>query len=297
MKQRITRASNVGRLTALIGLLLLAPLLVLPFFPEDAQFATAFLVPGIASILLGLALCLCVKTHPLTMQEAMHHGNLLVLYIWLYGCLAGALPFVLGGRLTFVQALFEAVSGWTTTGLSVMDVTVTPPIFLFYRSFMQFCGGLGFVMIMMTFVQGRMGMVLYNAEGHPDKLMPTLRETVRTIVLMYMAFLAVGVGAYVLCGMPVFDAVLHTMGALSTGGFSNRAESIGAYHSVAIEGVTIVLMLVGTTNFAILLLIVRRKWRDALRCSELRFLGVLLAIFVPVTALVLMTGLYMSLSE
>ena len=152
-------------------------------------------------------------------------------------------------------------------------------------------------MIMMTFVQGRMGMVLYNAEGHPDKLMPTLRETVRTIVLMYMAFLIVGVGAYALCGMPVFDAVLHTMGALSTGGFSNRAESIGAYHSAAIEGVTVVLMLVGTTNFAILLLLVRRKWRDALRCSELRFLGVLLAVFVPVTALVLMTGLYMSLGE
>ena len=63
-----------------------------------------------------------------------------------------------------------------------------------------------------------------------------------------MAFLAVGVGAYALCGMPVFDAVLHTMGALSTGGFSNQAESIGAYHSVAIEGVTVVLMLVGTTT-------------------------------------------------
>lgn len=75
--------------------------------------------------------------------------------------------------------------------------------------------------------------------------------------------------------MPAFDAVLHTMGALSTGGFSNQTESIGAYHSVAIEGVTVFLMLVGTTNFAILLLLVRRKWRDALRCSELRFLGVL----------------------
>lgn len=297
MKRSITRVSNVGRLTVLIGLLLLAPLLVLPFFPGDVRFAAAFLVPGGGSILLGLALCLRVRVYPMSMQEAAHHGNLLVLYIWLYGCLAGALPFVLGGRLTFVQALFEAVSGWTTTGLSVMDVTITPPIFLFYRSFMQFCGGLGFVMIMMTFVQGRMGMLLYNAEGHPDKLMPTLRETVRTIVLMYMAFLSVGVAAYVLCGMPLFDAVLHTMGALSTGGFSNQPESIGAYRSVAIEGVTVVLMLVGTTNFAILLLIVRRKWRDAFRCSEVRFLGALLAVFVPVTALVLMTGLYMSLGE
>ena len=68
MKQRISRAGSVGRLTVLIGLLLLAPLLVLPAFPEDTPFAAAFLVPGIASILLGLALCLCVKTHPLTMQ-------------------------------------------------------------------------------------------------------------------------------------------------------------------------------------------------------------------------------------
>ena len=131
MKQRISRAGSVGRLTVLIGLLLLAPLLVLPIFPEDAQFAGAFLIPGIASVLLGLALCLCIPVRPLTVQEAMHHGNLLVLYIWMYGCLAGALPFVLGGQLTFVQALFEAVSGWTTTGLSVMDVTVTPSIFLF----------------------------------------------------------------------------------------------------------------------------------------------------------------------
>ena len=127
MKQRITHASNVGKLTALIGLLLLAPLLVLPFFPEDRQYAAAFLIPGGVSILPGLMLCLCVKARPLTMQEAAHHGNLLVLYIWLYGCLAGALPFVIGNRLTFVQALFESVSGWTTTGLSVMDVTVTPP--------------------------------------------------------------------------------------------------------------------------------------------------------------------------
>lgn len=297
MKPKITHASNIGKLTALIGLLLLAPLLVLPFFPEDAQYAPAFLIPGGISILLGTVLCLCVKVRPLAVQEAMHHGNLLVLYIWLYGCLAGAIPFVLGDKLSFVQGLFEAVSGWTTTGLSVMDVAVTPPIFLFYRSFMQFCGGLGFVMIMMIFVQGRMGMVLYSAEGHADKLMPTLQETVRTIVLMYMSFLVVGIGAYVLCGMPVFDAVLHTMGALSTGGFSNQADSIGAYHSVAIESVTVFLMLIGTTNFAILMLIVRRKWKDVLRCSELRFLGTLLAIFVPIAALSLITKLYMGFGE
>ena len=219
MKLKLTRASNAGKLTLLIGLLLLAPLLVLPFYPEDARFAAAFLLPGGASILLGALMCAKKSAATDSALEAAHRGNLLVLYIWAYGCLAGALPFVLGDRLSFVQGLFEAVSGWTTTGLSVMDVSVTPHIFLFYRSFMQFCGGLGFVMIMMAFVQGRMGMVLYSAEGHPDKLMPTLRQTVRAIVLMYLSFLVAGVAAYVVCGMPLFDAILHAMGALSTGGF------------------------------------------------------------------------------
>ena len=297
MKLMLTRASNAGKLTLLIGLLLLAPLLVLPFYPEDARFAVAFLIPGGASILLGALMCAKKSVATDSASEAAHRGNLLVLYIWAYGCLMGALPFVLGDRLSFVQGLFEAVSGWTTTGLSVMDVRVTPHIFLFYRSFMQFCGGLGFVMIMMAFVQGRMGMVLYSAEGHPDKLMPTLRQTVRAIVLMYLSFLVAGVAAYVVCGMPLFDAILHAMGALSTGGFSNRADSIGAYHSVAIEGVSIFLMLIGTTNFAILLLMVRRRWRDALRCSEVRFLGALLTIFVPLTAISLATGLYLTAGE
>ena len=297
MKLMLTRASNAGKLTLLIGLMLLAPLLVIPFYPEDARFAAAFLIPGGASILLGALMCAKRSAAAVSASEAAHRGNLLVLYIWAYGCLAGALPFVLGDRLSFVQGLFEAVSGWTTTGLSVMDVRVTPPIFLFYRSFMQFCGGLGFVMIMMAFVQGRMGMVLYSAEGHPEKLMPTLRQTVRAIVLMYLSFLIAGIVAYVICGMPVFDAVLHAMGALSTGGFSNRADSIGAYHSVAIEGVSIFLMLIGATNFAILLLMVRRGWRDALRCGEVRFLGALLALFVPLTAVSLATGLYLTAGE
>lgn len=240
MKQRITHASNVGRLTALIGLLLLAPLLVLPFFPEDAPFAAAFLIPGIASILVGLALCLCPPARPLTMQEAMHHGNLLVLYIWLYGCLAGALPFVLGGRLTFVQALFEAVSGWTTTGLSVMDVTVTPPIFLFYRSFMQFCGGAGstaggiklsrtLIMLKASFAELRARVSpehevrtpsITRAQGKSPVDAPTLRATAGFVTLYLLLFAA---GTLLLCiteGAPLASCMFEFASSLGTVGLS-----------------------------------------------------------------------------
>ena len=289
--------SNMGKLTLLIGLLLLVPLSMLPFFPQDACYACAFLVPAGASLLMGGLLCLIKRRESISRQTATHSGNLLVLYIWLYSFVMGAIPFVLSGQLTFVQALFESVSGWTTTGLSVVDVESTPTVFLFYRSFMQFCGGLGFVLIMTTVIHEKMAMVLYSAEGHPDKLRPTLRETVRVIVYLYLFFFVVGTAAYALCGMPLFDSILHAMGALSTGGFSNRTDSIGAYHSPAIEAVSVVLMLIGTTNFAILLLFFQRKFRTALRCSELRLMGLLLVILAPLTALSLMSGLYMRAGE
>ena len=178
----------------------------------------------------------------------------------------GALPFVLSGLLNPIQAVFEAVSGWTTTGLSVMDVEATPYIFLFHRGFMQFCGGLGFLMMMIIFVQGKQAMALYSAEGHPDKLLPNIRKTAQTICIMYCGFLVVGVLMYLVCGMNLFDSIIHTMCSLSTGGFSTRADSIGYYDSPAIEAVTIVQMLVGTTNFAALLLLTKGKIMQFIRC-------------------------------
>jgi len=140
-------------------------------------------------------------------------------------------------------------------------------------------------------------MNLYNAEGHPDKLMPNLKKTAQTICLMYNGFLIAGTIAYVGAGMMLFDAINHTMCALSTGGFSTKLNSIGEYNSFPIQLITIAFMLIGTTNFAVLLLLTRRKWRQVIRISEVKFMFFLLLIFVPVTAVSLMSGLNMGISE
>ena len=152
-------------------------------------------------------------------------------------------------------------------------------------------------MMIVMLVSDKRSMDLFNAEGHPDKLMPNLRKTARTIFAMYLAFLLAGTAAYAIAGMPLFESICHAMCSLSTGGFSTRLNSIGEYRSLAIELVTIVLMLIGTTNFAVLLLLVRRKWRQALRVSELRFLFLLLIVFVPLIALSLSSGLGMGFGE
>ncbi len=299
MIRNFSNRSNIGKLMLLIGLLVAVPLLILPFYPQDKSYALSFIIPSLSSVAIGAIACLVGRKDDSKFEwrSSMQRGSLTVLFAWGWGVLIGALPFVISGKLTFVQALFEAVSGWTTTGLSVMDVSVTPHIFLFHRSFMQFCGGLGFVMMMVMLVQDKQSMNLYNAEGHPDKLMPTLKKTAQTICLMYNGFLIVGTVAYVIAGMGLFDAINHTMCALSTGGFSTKLNSIGEYNSFPIEIVTIVLMLIGTTNFAVLLLLVRKKWRQAIRVSEVKFMFLLLLIFVPVTAFALMSGLNMGLGE
>ena len=280
--------SNPGKLMIMIGLLVTASLAILPFYPQDMGYAICFLLPGLFSILAGGLVCAFGKRETYFSSDrltAQRHSNNTVLFTWFWGIAVGAMPFFLSGQLKFVQSLFESVSGWTTTGLSVMDVAKTSHIFLFYRSFMQYCGGLGFVLMMVMLVSGKRSMDLFNAEGHPDKLMPNLKQTAQTIFEMYIIFLILGTAAYVVCGMPLFDSLCHAMCSLSTGGFSTKLSSIGEYHSLSIEIVTIVLMLIGTTNFAVLLLLLRGKWRQVIQVSEVRFLFLLLLIFVPLMAL------------
>lgn len=300
IKARMAGGSIYGKLMLLIGALLLVPVLVLPFYPTEAAHAVSFLLPSLLSICLGFAIC-CIKSHPESekgvWKSSLQSGSLPVLFAWCYGFLAGAVPFVVSGQLNFVHALFESVSGWTTTGLSVVDVTAMPHIFLFHRSFMQYCGGLGFILMMLLLVGGKQAMSLFNAEGHPDRLMPSLKRTVQTIFAIYNGFLVLGTFLYTRFGMELFDAVCHTMSALSTAGFTTQANSIGTYGSYPIEVITIILMLIGSTNFAVLLLLTRFQFKKLLKVSELRFMFGLLAVFVPLVALALWRAYDMGIGQ
>ena len=284
----------------MIGLFVLTPVLVLLYYRDEAHFAVSFLIPALFSMGLGFLICLFSKKvnhHNLTWWDARAYSSWTVIFAWLWGVLIGAIPFVLGGQLGFVQALFEAVSGWTTTGLSAIDVSITPQVYLFHRSFMQYCGGLGFVMMMIVFISNKHSMDLYSAEGHPDKLMPNIRKTSHIIFIIYNVCLILGTIAYMFAGMTLFDGVCHAMCSLSTGGFSTKLNSIGEYNSFPIEVITIVLMLIGTTNFAALLLLARGKFKSFFRVSEVRFMFGVLAIAIPLTGLSLMQGLDLSFLE
>ena len=141
--KRVIRSDNYyGQFFILMGILLLVPLIVVMFYPKDFHQIYAFIIPSIMSIVIGMLICMIhpKRNHNKSWKMSQYEGSLIVLFAWVIGIIFGALPFFISGQLTFIQALFEAVSGWTTTGLSVVDVTQTNHLFQFHRCFMQFCG-------------------------------------------------------------------------------------------------------------------------------------------------------------
>lgn len=264
-----------GELAIMIGLLTMCPALVVLFHLEELPYVHCFLIPGGASILLGVLVRYGAgsqKREGLLWKSNLRKGSTPVLFVWCYAFLAGAMPFVLSGQMTFVLALFESVSGWTTTGLTVADVEHLPNVLLFHRSFMQYCGGLGFVIMIAMVMQSRNAADLYSAEGHQDRLSPSLKGTSKLLSKIYLVWLVIGSAAYCVLGMTPLEGICHTMSALSTAGFSTRSGSIGAFCSVPVDIVTIILMLIGASNFAVLKMFMKFEFKSAVRDSEFRFM-------------------------
>lgn len=274
-----------------IGVFLLFPLLVLPFYPQDSQYLWDFLQPAIVYLVIGFIFWKFIKRRP-DITLSLKEGGVIVLISWILAIIGSAIPFVLADKLNFTQAIFESTSGWTTTGLSVMDENQTPHIFLLWRSVMQFFGGAGLIVVMLSSVLHPYGFGLYRAEGRSDQLLPHVKRSTKMIMYIYSGFVLSGIIMYLLAGMNTFDAINHSMTALSTGGFSTKPESIGYWNSLPIEIVTYILMILGTTNFATHFVLIKGKVKIFFRNGEIRLLGILLIIFIPLIAYFTLSEIY-----
>jgi trk system potassium uptake protein TrkH len=281
IKQRYCAiVSSVGMILVLVGLVMLTPLLVLPAYPGEAVNAWAFALPACGLGLAGLLLKKLFRTashKALSIQE----GGMIVLISWIVAVVFSALPFMFLLGHTFSQAVFEAVSGWTTTGLSVVDVTKAGPMILLWRSITQMAGGAGLAVIMMSAIVGPTGVGISIAEGRGDQLVPQVRQSARLVLIIYAGYALVGTLSYRAVGMSFFDAVNHTFAAISTGGFSTHVESIGYWDSPAVEGVSIPLMLIGNMSFVTAWSLLRGRFRFVMRNGEVRVMAVL----IPLSAM------------
>ncbi|MEO0408013.1 MAG: TrkH family potassium uptake protein [Cyanobacteria bacterium P01_A01_bin.135] len=273
-----------GLICLAAGIGILAPLIALIFYPEELNLAWGFLLPGgLLCLLGGLMWWLGPKnTISLTLQE----GAVVVVLGWLLAVVFGTAPFILIDGLTLTQAVFEATSGWTTTGLSVVDVTQTSRLILLFRSTMELLGGAGLAIITLSAITGPAGSGLSTAEGRSEQLVPHVRQSAKLVLGIYSLYVVLGILALVLAGMGWFDAVNHSFAALSTGGFSTRSDSIGYWDSPAVEAVTIVLMILGGLNFVTSYLLLTGKLKSVFRNGQVR----LQAVLIPLCVLVFMLG-------
>lgn len=215
----------------------------------------------------------------------MKEGCVATALSWIVLSLAGCLPFFLSGAIPhFPDALFETISGFTTTGASVLsDVEALPHCMLFWRSFTHWVGGMGvlvFTMVVLPVSDGR-AMHLMRAESpgpSVGKISSKIRDTAKILYAMYLVLTVVQTILLRLVGLPWYDALITAFGAAGTGGFSNRAASIGAYGSPAVEMITAVFMVLFGINFNVYFFLLIRHFKEAFACEEMRvYLGVIAA--------------------
>ncbi|MEG1931096.1 MAG: TrkH family potassium uptake protein [Anaerovorax sp.] len=288
--------SYVGTPVMWTGATLFLPLFSLLFFPNEQGCMKYFIAPAVISMLIGYG-CTKIVQREKKVRLSKYQNAVIITLSWSLAVVIYAMPFLLTGEYTITQAVFESTSGWSTTGLSVMNVDTLPKMFLLHRSNMMFFGGVGIVLIMICFLPGTYGMSLFSAEGHTDMLLPNLMKTSRLILAIYSAFITLGAVLYVICGMSVFDAINHSITAIATGGFSTRSQSIGYYNSLSIEMVTIFLMLLGTISFMAHVSLLMGKWKTFFNNSEMKATAVICALSVPIVAFAFSAHVETSLSE
>jgi trk system potassium uptake protein TrkH len=285
-----------GSMMLVLAGLILTPLLYLIFDPSELHDAPVFIFPAILAILLYLVTNK-LPGKPEGDNLSYEEAGVSITLTWIVMCALSAIPVMALNRLSFSHAYFEAMSGYTTTGLSLINYDIATHLLFLWRSIMQFAGGAGIAVFLIAIGSGVYGAGLTQAEGKADLLVPNIKNSTRLVVMMYSAYAAVGILAYKFAGMGWFDSVNHTFAALSTGGFSTHSESIAWYKSQPIEAVSIVLMIVGNLNFLNAYILFQGKVRAFLRNGEVKVQFILIPMATLLLMIFLTDKLYNSISE
>lgn len=269
---------NYGMILYIIGHLLRfeAIFMLLPTvtgFLYGEKQAYAFLGVAVVTFLIGSVVTMF---KPRSKQLFPKDGSVTVALGWIVLSLFGALPFTLGNDIPFyIDALFETISGFTTTGASILsDVEALSHAGIMWRSFTHWVGGMGvfvFILSIMPMLSGST-MQLMKAESpgpSVDKFVPKVKDTAKLLYGMYLVMTIVPIILLLLARMPLFDTLTLTFGTVGTGGFGIKRDSLESYTSLQQWIITIFMILSGV-NYSFYFLIISKKWKDALHLEEVR---------------------------
>ncbi|MBQ9953493.1 MAG: TrkH family potassium uptake protein [Clostridia bacterium] len=269
----------IGYILRIEGLLMLLPALTGLIYREKE--AVAYLICAFIIALIGF---LITARKPKNQEFYAKEGFTSVALSWIFLSLFGCVPFVLSGDIPhFIDAFFEMVSGFTTTGSSILtDVEALSHATLFWRSFSHWIGGMGILVFALSVLPlaGGATMHLMRAESpgpQVGKMMPKIRDTSKILYIIYTIMTLVQIAILICLKMPLFDAITITFGTAGTGGFAVLNAGLAAY-SPACQYVVAVFMILFGVNFNVYFLLVRRHVRQAARCEEARWYTAIIAL-------------------
>ncbi|MCR5607510.1 MAG: TrkH family potassium uptake protein [Lachnospiraceae bacterium] len=233
-----------------------------------------YFVLACVALLIG---CMGTLNKPKSDVFYAREGFVTVALSWILLGIFGAIPFCLTGEIpNFVDALFETISGFTTTGATILtDVEVISHCSLFWRSFTHWIGGMGVLVFILAFtpMAGGYNIHLMRAESpgpSVGKLVPKIKQTSKILYAIYTALTVIEMILLIISGMPVFDSITLSMGTAGTGGFGVLNSSIGSYSMVS-QGIITVFMILFGVNFTVYYLLLLKKFKPALLCEEVRW--------------------------
>lgn len=263
------------------------PSLLVSLLYKQTDFLS-FVITLFALIILGLALYSIKARHN---NIYARDGFAIVSVGWVLVSFFGALPFFISGAIpSFIDAFFESVSGFTTTGSTILkEIESLPRGILFWRSFTHWMGGMG-VLVLTLAILPKAGATTYQimkAESpgpNPGKLVPKIGQTAKILYGIYIVLTIIQIGLLLIAGMPVYDSFIHAFGTAGTGGFSNMNKSVGAYGNVFIEVIITVFMFLFGVNFTLFYQGLKGNIKSIFKDEEFRFyLGTVLAAILLIT--------------
>lgn len=276
----------LGRMLGVEALIMLIPALVSVIYQEDGW--KAFLVTSAILILFYLFLG---TRKPKDSTIYGKDGFIIIASAWILWSLFGAIPFWISGTIpSYVDAVFETVSGFTTTGSTILtDIASMPKGMNFWRCLTHWIGGMGvlvFVLVIFS-LEDKNTMHLMRAEvpgPETDKLVPKARDTAKILYGMYLTLTVTEILFLLAGGMNLYDSIIHAFSTAGTGGFSNQNSSIAYYDSAYIDGVITIFMILFGINFNIYYLLLLKKVKDVFKNEEIRtYLGVILTATILIT--------------
>ena len=279
---------TVGRISQIAALLLLIPAVVALIYGESKQFF-AFFITAVAAFVIGFIVRLLTKTKNRVIYAK--DGFAITALAWIVMALIGALPFVITREIpSYVDAIFETVSGFTTTGASIItNVETMSRSMLFWRSFTHWIGGMGVLVFVMAIIPNFTDRSIHIMRAEMPgpiigKLVPRVKDTAKILYLIYIFLTVLQTVLLLLGGMPFYDSIVHTFGTAGTGGFGIKADSIASYNPYC-QWVIAIFMLLFGVNFNLYYLLLLRRIRTALKSSELWcYISIALVSVVIITA-------------